>query len=194
VQEKKLSQLLEIFPSFNEKVNLISRKDISHLEEKHILHSLSILLCFDLDHPINILDVGTGGGFPGIPLAIMCPSARFTLVDSIGKKIKIVQDLIEKLDLQNCKAIHARAEKLTDKFNVITSRAVTNFPDFYNLAWDRISKKRKPGIPHGIIYLKGGDFEKEIKSFRKKAEVINLSQKITEPFFETKKIIYLPYF
>lgn len=192
-QYEKLSQLGELYTFWNEKINVISRKDIPHLYEKHILHSLSIYKFFPFQRGTKILDVGTGGGFPGIPLAICNPQAEFTLTDSIAKKIKVVNDVIEKLQLSNCTGVNSRAENLPDKYHFIVSRAVTNFPDFHALVANKIIKKNisnKRG--NGIIYLKGGDFSEEIRKYKKKMSIVNLSDYFKEEFFETKNILYLP--
>lgn len=192
-QYEKLELLGELYSSWNEKINVISRKDIPHLYEKHILHSLSIYKFFPFQADTKILDVGTGGGFPGIPLAIINPNARFTLTDSIGKKIRVVNDVIEKLLLKNCKAYNSRAEGLPGNFHFIVSRAVTNFPDFHALIHNKIIRKDISRIrKNGIIYLKGGDFYDEIKNFEEKMEIVNLSDYFTEDFFTTKNILYLP--
>ncbi|MCK4921837.1 MAG: 16S rRNA (guanine(527)-N(7))-methyltransferase RsmG [Bacteroidales bacterium] len=192
-QYEKLELLGELYSFWNEKINVISRKDIPHLYEKHILHSLSIYKFFPFQADSKILDVGTGGGFPGIPLAICNPNANFTLVDSIGKKIRVVNDVIEKLQLKNCRAFNSRAEEFTGNFHFIVSRAVTNFPDFHALIHNKLIKKDISRIrKNGIIYLKGGDFNDEIKTFKKRMEIINLSEYFKEDFFTTKNILYLP--
>jgi 16S rRNA (guanine527-N7)-methyltransferase len=140
----------------------------------------------------TILDVGTGGGFPGIPLAILFPACHFVLIDSIGKKIKVVQDIAEKLDLDNVTAIQTRVEEVKETFDFVISRAVTAFPDFVGMVRKNISKTQKNSRPNGIIYLKGGDFQEEIKIFKQLAEVEEIKIFFDEPFFETKKIVYLP--
>lgn len=176
----------------NEKVNVISRKDIGSLYERHILHSMSIAKIISFRNGSTILDVGTGGGFPGIPLAILFPDCRFVLVDSIGKKIKIVVDIVQKLDLINVTAIQTRAEDLKGEFDFVVSRAVTAFPAFVGLVRKNISHKPQNSMPNGIIYLKGGDFQDELRNFKNISEVIEIQNFFTEPFFDTKKIIYLP--
>ncbi|MCF8377980.1 MAG: 16S rRNA (guanine(527)-N(7))-methyltransferase RsmG [Bacteroidales bacterium] len=192
-QYEKLGLLGDLYSYWNEKINLISRKDIPHLYEKHILHSLSIYKYYPFPAEAKILDVGTGGGFPGIPLAICNPDATFTLTDSIGKKIKVVKDVIEKLQLKNCAAVNSRAENLPAKFHFIVSRAVTNFPDFHALIHHKIIKNDiSTEKENGIIYLKGGDFNEEIKYFRKRMKIVKLSDYFKEEFFETKNILYLP--
>jgi len=181
-----------IYRDWNEKINLISRKDIDSLYEKHILHSLSIAKIISFRPGTKILDVGTGGGFPGIPLAILFPFSQFVLVDSIGKKIKVVQAVAEDLNLKNVTAIHTRVEEVKGEFDFVISRAVTAFPDFVKLVKKNVSGKQQNSLPNGIIYLKGGDFQEEIKDYKRTAEVREISQFFTEPFFETKKVVYLP--
>jgi len=181
-----------IYRDWNEKINLISRKDIDSLYEKHILHSLSIAKIISFRSGTKILDVGTGGGFPGIPLAILFPFSQFVLVDSIGKKIKVVQAVAEDLNLKNVTAIHTRVEEVKGEFDFVISRAVTAFPDFVKLVKKNVSGKQQNSLPNGIIYLKGGDFQEEIKDYKRSAEVREISQFFTEPFFVTKKIVYLP--
>ncbi|MFW5820151.1 MAG: 16S rRNA (guanine(527)-N(7))-methyltransferase RsmG [Bacteroidota bacterium] len=190
-QIQQFALLQKLYTDWNEKINIISRKDISHLYERHILHSLGIAKFFPLDHSLKILDVGTGGGFPGIPLAILFPEADFTLVDSVGKKIKVVKDVIQKTELENCRAIHQRAEKIKGQFDFIVSRAVTRFDNFVSIFNSKIKPGIKTGFPNGILYLKGGEFDEELKNFKKNSEVYPLSQVFEEEFFETKKIIYL---
>lgn len=181
-----------IYRDWNEKINLISRKDIDSLYEKHILHSLAIAKIIDFRPGTRILDVGTGGGFPGIPLAILFPTSQFVLIDSIGKKIKVVQAVAEALELKNVTVVHGRVEDVKEEFDFVISRAVTTFPAFVGLVKKNISRKPQNALPNGIIYLKGGDFEEEIKDFKKRVEVTNIANFFNEPFFETKKVVYLP--
>jgi len=190
-QDRQLALLQELYYDWNEKINVISRKDILHLYERHILHSLSIGKFFSLNHSLKILDVGTGGGFPGIPLAILFPESKFILVDSIGKKIKVVKDIIQKTELHNCIAIHGRAEKVKQEFDFIVSRAVTRFDSFVSVFLKKIKPGQTAEFPNGIIYLKGGEFEEELKNFKKQIIVYSISEIFEEEFFETKKIIYL---
>ena len=192
-QCEQFNALQQLYPSWNQQINVISRKDIEFLEERHILHSLSIALFFEFKANSKVLDVGTGGGFPGIPLAILYPSVHFTLTDAIGKKIKVVNDIATQIGLQNVEAYHSRVESLKGDWNFIVSRAVTAFPDFVAMCNNKISKKNIGPTANGIIYLKGGDFDDEIKAFANKATVYNISEIMDEEFFETKKIIYLPH-
>ena len=191
-QIAQFERLGTLVTEWNEKINVISRKDIESLYEKHILHSLAIAKIISFRAGSKILDVGTGGGFPGIPLAILFPACHFVLIDSIGKKIKIVQDIAEKLGLNNVTAIQTRVEEVKETFDFVVSRAVTSFPDFVAMVRKNISKTQKNSRPNGIIYLKGGDFQEEIKPFKQLAEVDEIKSFFEEPFFETKKIVYLP--
>lgn len=191
-QVEQFSMLQDLYNEWNSKINVISRKDIDELYLRHVLHSLAIVKVIKFKPGTKILDVGCGGGFPGIPLAIMFPDVDFTLVDSIGKKILVVNEVAAALGLKNVKGIHERVEKLKDNFDFIVSRAVTAFPKFVAMSRSRIAVKQINALPNGIIYLKGGDFQDEIKPFINKAEVFNIPDFFEEDFFETKKIIYLP--
>ena len=190
-QVQQFETLLRILPRLNQKVNVISRKDIAFLEERHILHSLSIAKKFRFGSGARIIDVGTGGGFPGIPLALMFPKATFTLVDSIGKKIILVEEIVEELELKNVRLLHQRMEALNLKADFVVSRAVTAFPKLH--AWTR--KLIEPGtaqsMPNGLVSLKGGDLDKELMQFRKHVELFPLSSWFDESFFSSKMIVYL---
>jgi len=190
-QLSRYEKLIEILPLLNENVNVISRKDISSLEEKHILHSLSIAKTFQFSERDRIVDVGTGGGFPGIPLAIMYPDAQFTLVDSIGKKVVLVKKLIEQLELNNARVIQYRMENLKLKADFVVSRAVASFHKLYNWTDSMILPGKQNAMPNGLIALKGGDLTNELEAFRKQVELFPISTWFTESFFSTKMIVYL---
>ena len=191
-QITRFERMDSVYRDWNSKINVISRKDIDSLYEKHILHSLAIAKIVSFRTGSRILDVGTGGGFPGIPLAILFPESRFILIDSTGKKIKVVQAVIEELDLKNVTAIHTRVEDVKEEFDFVVSRAVTAFPAFVGLVKKNISRKPQNSLPNGIIYLKGGDFQDEVKDYKRVAEIIEIAKFFIEPYFETKKIVYLP--
>ena len=190
-QLSQLDSLETLYKFWNNKINVISRKDIDHLKIRHILHSLSISKIIGFKTGSNILDVGTGGGFPGIPLAIMFPGVNFHLSDSIGKKIKVVNSIVLELNLKNVRAEKIRSEKVNGKFDFIVSRAVTNMTDFVKIINGKISKKNNHNLSNGIIYLKGGDLNLELKNF-KSFKIFDLANHFDYPFFETKKIVYLP--
>jgi 16S rRNA (guanine527-N7)-methyltransferase len=183
--------LLRTLPQLNEKVNVISRKDILSLEERHILHSLSIAKKFHFDPDTRVIDVGTGGGFPGIPLAIMFPETTFTLVDSIRKKIRLVEELCAYLDLKNVIPLNQRMEDLETKADFVVSRAVTAFPRLYQWTHKLIRPGHSGSMPNGLISLKGGDLEKELKPFRNRVKQFPLSEWFEESFFYAKMIVYL---
>ncbi len=191
LQKKQLQQLDFLYHDWNEKINVISRKDIDALYTKHILHSLGIAKIIKFEPGTFVLDVGTGGGFPGIPLAILFPETRFYLIDVIGKKIKVVQAVAEALELKNVKAEQLRAENVKGDFDFIVSRAVTNMPDFVSWVKSKIKKNNKHELKNGILYLKGGDLTEELKDFPKATEY-NLADFFEDEFFETKKVVHLP--
>ena len=190
-QLQQLTGLSGLYEFWNRRINVISRKDISRLYERHVLPSLSIAAKIRFIPGTRVLDVGTGGGFPGIPLAIMFPETDFVLLDSIGKKIRVVATIADKLELNNVKAIQVRAELYAEKFDFIVSRAVTSFPEFVNLVKDNLHTNCKNNLPNGIFYLTGGDIDKEVQNFRKNIKIFDLKDTFQEPFFETKKLIYL---
>ena len=192
VQKERFMKLEGIYRKWNAMINVISRKDMDNFIIHHVIHSLSIAKVFNFPEHTRILDVGTGGGFPGIPLAILFPDSEFTLLDSIGKKIKVVNAAAEELGLRNVKPVHKRAEEERSRYNFVISRAVTEFGQFVSLTSKNILTpgKNKPG--NGIICLKGGDISSELGQFREKVTVWNISDFFDEPFFETKKIVYLP--
>ena len=190
-QKLKFERLGGLYIEWNEKINLISRKDIDFLYEKHILHSLGIAKIIRFSTGTSVLDVGTGGGFPGIPLAIMFPEARFTLVDSIGKKIMVVNEIAKALDLKNVRGYHKRAEEINQSFDFITGRAVTDMNAFYGWVRKKIKKEQQNGLPNGILYLKGGDLDSELAPFGQAAQVYPLSDYFEEEFFKTKAVVYV---
>ena len=191
-QRKQFEMLGSLYPEWNERINVISRKDIEYLFTNHILHSLAIAVSVDFVDGTDIIDIGTGGGFPGIPLAILFPKVNFYLVDSIGKKITVVKEIISALDLKNVTAEQLRAETSTRQFDFVVSRAVTAFPKFVGFTKKLIKRKGINEIANGILYLKGGDFYGEIAQYKQKIRVQDISDMFEEEFFETKKIIYLP--
>lgn len=191
-QKEQFEKLLELYTFWNNQINVISRKDIELLYERHVLHSLGIAKVTGFAAGSKILDVGTGGGFPGIPLAILFPETDFFLVDSIGKKIKVVNEVAGGLGLKNVRTAHERAEKINEQFDFIVSRAVTEFPAFYNWIKNKVSKKQLNAFENGILYLKGGDLTEELKSFRNRYLLFELKNYFEEEFFETKKVVYMP--
>jgi 16S rRNA (guanine527-N7)-methyltransferase len=187
----QFSKLKDLYKDWNSKINVVSRKDIDELTIRHVLHSLGIAKVQEFKPKSNILDIGTGGGFPGIPLAIMFPESNFYLVDSIGKKIKVVQEIVDELGLKNVKAEHIRAEEVKGRFDFIVSRAVTKMDDFVKWTRKKIAKKQNHELKNGILYLKGGDLREELQNFPK-ATIYNLSDYFDEDFFQTKKVVHLP--
>ncbi len=190
-QQYKFSLLQELYQDWNLKINVVSRKDIDELYLRHVLHSLGIAKVQKFLPEASVLDVGTGGGFPGIPLAILFPETRFHLVDSIGKKIKVVEEVVEGLGLKNVTATNARVEEIGGYFDFIVSRAVAVMPTFEYWVRGKIAKSSKHELKNGILYLKGGDLREELASFPK-ARIYNLSDYFEEEFFETKKVVHLP--
>ncbi len=191
-QREQFRQLGELYPTWNAQINVVSRKDIDSLYLHHVLHSLGIAQFIHFVPGTRILDVGTGGGFPGIPLAILFPEVQFHLVDSIGKKIKVVREVASAIGLENVEAYHLRAEQLDERYDFVVSRAVTRLADFYPWVRNKFLKKDKNAIPNGILYLKGGDLREELREARLPAEVHPLSDYFEEDFFETKHIVYIP--
>lgn len=191
-QRELFAQLPALYAEWNAKINVISRKDIEQIEERHILHSLAIAKYTTFVAGTRIIDVGCGGGFPGIPLAIMFPDVEFLLVDSIGKKIKVVEGVAQSLGLTNVRALQSRSEQITEKFDFVVSRAVTAFPDFVKMTRHLIDRSHyRNAISNGILYLKGGDFEQEVAKFGNSVLVYDLQAYFKEEFFETKRIIHL---
>jgi 16S rRNA (guanine527-N7)-methyltransferase len=187
----QFQKLQSLYEDWNAKINVISRKDIDELYTRHVLHSLGIAKIIEFRPVSKIMDVGTGGGFPGIPLAILHPEVDFYLIDVIAKKIKVVNEVATGLGLKNVKAEQKRAELVKQEFDFIVSRAVTNMPDFVSWVDDKVSKKQNHELANGILYLKGGDLTEELKDFPKATEY-NLSDFFTDEFFETKKVVHLP--
>lgn len=189
-QIKQFEQLYDVYAYWNERINVVSRKDFDLLYERHVLHSLGIAKVISFKAGTSILDVGTGGGFPGIPLAIMFPEVQFTLVDSIGKKIKVVNEVAAAIGLKNVSAFHKRAEEINQKFHFVVSRAVTEFPVFYQWVKNKCHPKQFNDLPNGILYLKGGDLKEEFGKYYDKAVFYDLKNFFSEEFFETKKVVY----
>lgn len=188
-QKNQFAELETLYKDWNEKINVISRKDTDSLYEKHILHSLGIAKVMEFADNTKVLDIGTGGGFPGIPLAILFPNAQFTLVDSIGKKIAVVNGVAESLGLKNVTAHHMRAEQLKEKFHFVVSRAVTQMPVFLSWLRGKFEKEQFNAKHNGVLYLKGGDLGEELAGLR--CEIFQLKNYFEEEFFDTKKVVYL---
>lgn len=194
--EKQLQQfgeLQELYSFWNSQINVVSRQDIENLYEKHVLHSLGIAKVMKFKSGTEILDVGTGGGFPGIPLAILFPDSQFHLVDSIGKKIKVVTEVSQAIGLKNLTYQHERAENVANDYDFIVSRAVTRLKPFYGWIKDKVTQNQFNDLRNGILYLKGGDLSEELEEFGGKYEQYNLAEYFTEDFFETKKVVYVPF-
>jgi 16S rRNA (guanine527-N7)-methyltransferase len=190
-QMDQFGRLGLLYEKWNSQINVISRKDIEQLYERHVLHSLAIAKVIQFKPKTTVLDVGTGGGFPGIPLAILFPETSFMLIDSIGKKIKVVNEVASALNLTNVVAEHIRVEEVKQKFDFVVSRAVTAFPRFVSMVRTKVASKNINDLPNGILYLKGGDFEEEIEPFRKQIQVYELQSFFQEEFFETKRLIHM---
>ena len=191
-QQKQFAALGELYREWNEKINVVSRKDIEKLYVHHVLHSLGIAKVQPFLPGARILDVGTGGGFPGIPLAILFPETQFVLVDSIAKKITVVTNVAEALGLDNVNAQNARAEKVKGKFDFIVSRAVTRMSPFYNWVEGKVKEESVHNLHNGILYLKGGDLEEEMQESKLNYAIYELDKYFEEDFFETKKVVYVP--
>ena len=190
-QKDQFFKLNHIYSHWNQPINVISRKDIDELYLRHVLHSLGIAKVIHFEPDTQVLDVGTGGGFPGIPLAILFPEVQFHLVDSIGKKIKVVNAIADELGLNNVSATQIRAEQVKERYHFVVSRAVTRLKPFYQWIKNRFEPESFNELPNGLLYLKGGDLNEELKEAKKKYQLFQLSDFFDEPFFETKKIIYL---
>jgi len=192
-QLQQFGQLQELYGFWNSQINVVSRQDIENLYEKHVLHSLGIAKVMKFKSGTEILDVGTGGGFPGIPLAILFPDSQFHLVDSIGKKIKVVTEVSQAIGLKNLTSQHERAENVANDYDFIVSRAVTRLKPFYGWIKDKVTQNQFNDLRNGILYLKGGDLSEELEEFGGKHEQYNLAEYFTEDFFETKKVVYVPF-
>jgi 16S rRNA (guanine527-N7)-methyltransferase len=191
-QQKQFEALHDLYADWNEKINVISRKDIDNLYINHVLHSLGIAKVQTFLPYSSILDVGTGGGFPGIPLAILFPEVQFHLVDSIGKKITVVKEVSQALGLKNVKAEQIRAEQINHQYDFIVSRAVTRLKEFYGWIHRKTKKQNRHERDNGILYLKGGDLDEELNELKRPYQVYDLSEYFKEDFFETKKVVFVP--
>ncbi len=191
LQQKQFLKLEDLYKDWNQKINVVSRKDIEELYLRHVLHSLGISKIQQFKPEVSVLDVGTGGGFPGMPLAILFPETQFTLVDAIGKKIKVVKEVVDGLEINNVNAVHSRVEDLDMQFDFVVSRAVAAMPTFVRWIKGRIKKESVHERRNGILYLKGGDLTVELQDY-KTVQIFNLTDYFKEDFFETKKVVYLP--
>lgn len=189
-QKAQLGQLMTLYPEWNEKINVISRKDIDNIEVNHILHSLAIAKFINFKPGSSVLDFGCGGGLPGIPLAILFPDVHFHLIDRIGKKIKVAQEIASAIGLKNVTFQHGDSGECHDKFDFVVSRAVMPQPDLVKLAKKNVSARQQNGLPNGVIALKGGDLNAEISPIKAKTEVVDIENFFTEDYFKTKKIVY----
>jgi 16S rRNA (guanine527-N7)-methyltransferase len=192
IQKEQITKLYPLYADWNDKINVISRKDIDNLYVNHVLHSLAIAKIVSFKPGTTVLDVGTGGGFPGIPLAILFPETKFHLVDSIGKKITVVKNVAEGLGLTNVKAEQIRAEQIKGEYDFIVSRAVTRLKEFYGWINRKVKKDSAHQLFNGILYLKGGDLDEELAELKRSHQIFDLSDYFKEEFFETKKVVYVP--
>ncbi|XOV67280.1 MAG: 16S rRNA (guanine(527)-N(7))-methyltransferase RsmG [Fluviicola sp.] len=190
-QRSQFEALEDLYRHWNSQINVISRKDTDHFYERHVLHSLAIAKVMEFKNGSRILDIGTGGGFPGIPLAILFPECDFLLVDSIGKKIKVVNEVANALELKNVRGVHERAEKIKEQFDFVVSRAVTAMPKFLNWTKGKFLKENKNEFKNGILYLKGGDLTEEMASVKKAVQYFSIPDFFEEEFFTTKKVVYV---
>ena len=191
-QRQQLAQLDALYREWNAKINVISRKDIDNLYEHHVLHSLAIARAYRFQPDTHILDFGTGGGFPGIPLAIMLPQCTFKLIDGTGKKIHVAQEVIKYIGLKNCEAVHLRGEEEKGQYDFVVSRAVMPLPDLLKIVRKNISRQQHNAIGNGVICLKGGNIENEIAAYRRSAEIEDISQWFEEEWFKEKFVVYVP--
>jgi len=187
----QFAALKSLYEDWNTKINVISRKDMDNFYEHHVLHSLAVASVIDFENGTTILDVGTGGGFPGIPLAIIFPEVRFVLIDSIGKKIKVVQSIVQQIGLKNVTSLQIRAEQINESFDFVVSRAVADLSTFYSWVRFNIRKKGFNKLPNGILYLKGGDLRTEIETIKRPVELFSISKFFQEPYFGEKFVVYL---
>ena len=192
VQEKQFADLYDLYIDWNSKINVISRKDIENLDEHHVLHSLGIAKYTTFAPGTTVMDLGTGGGFPGIPLAILFPETKFHLVDSIGKKIRVATEVANSIGLKNVTFRHCRAEEEKQKFDYVVSRAVMPLTDLLKIIRKHISTEQRNALPNGLICLKGGELEKEVMPVKHKVDFFDLKNVFEEEFFETKKVVYVP--
>ncbi|WP_280645579.1 MULTISPECIES: 16S rRNA (guanine(527)-N(7))-methyltransferase RsmG [unclassified Dysgonomonas] len=190
-QKAQFGALYDLYADWNSKINVISRKDIENLYTHHVLHSLAIAKLIQFTDGSQIMDVGTGGGFPGVPLAILFPECKFLLVDSIGKKVRVATEVSNAIGLKNVEFRHCRAEEVKEKFDFVVSRAVMPLPDLVKIVRKNISKEQRNSLPNGIICLKGGNLDSEMNPFKKTAEADDLSMFFEEEYFKTKKIVYV---
>lgn len=190
-QKQQFAALYDLYADWNSKINVISRKDIENLYTHHVLHSLGIAKLIQFKDGSKIMDVGTGGGFPGVPLAILFPKCNFLLVDSIGKKVRVATEVSSAIGLENIQFRHCRAEEVKEQFDFVVSRAVMPLPDLMKIIKKNISKEQRNALPNGLICLKGGNLEGELKPFKKTAEADDLSMYFEEEYFKTKKIVYV---
>lgn len=190
-QKKQFEQLEPLYAEWNAKINVISRKDFEFFYERHVLHALAIAKFITFKDQSNIIDLGTGGGFPGIPLAILYPNVQFTLTDSIGKKIKVVEEIVNALQLNNAIPLNKRAEEVKEKFDFVVSRAVAPMQDLCNWSNKLIKKTEIHAIPNGVIALKGGDLKEELKPFKKCSIITDITNYFPLPYFETKKVVHV---
>ncbi|WP_407692714.1 16S rRNA (guanine(527)-N(7))-methyltransferase RsmG [Reichenbachiella carrageenanivorans] len=191
-QQEQIIQLMPLYLEWNAQINVISRKDVEELYVRHVLHSLAIAKVQAFLPGAQVLDIGTGGGFPGIPLAILFPETSFLLVDSIGKKIKVVNEVAKALGLSNVQGVHARAEDIDSQFDFVVSRAVTRMKPFYGWTKGKIKKESNHELPNGILYLKGGDLTEELLESKLRYKIYELPSYFAEDFFDTKKVVYVP--
>lgn len=192
IQKEQFAALFDLYSDWNTKINVISRKDIENLYTHHILHSLGIAKFIDIKDGSTVIDVGTGGGFPGVPLAIFFPNVEFVMLDSIGKKVRVAKEISESIGLNNVDFVHSRMEDEKRKYDFVVSRAVMQMPELVKRISKNISPTQKNALPNGVICLKGGDLTEELAPFKNKVDVFSLEQYFEEPFFETKKLVYLP--